>query len=75
MGLHSHNDADDRRPPKISNSGLSPFVCPQLYQPAYGKVLATIFATRRQAGHEPRRKDKKLVSGLLEVCCQLNLFL
>ena len=54
MGLHSHNDADDRHPPKISNSGLSPFVCPELYQPAYGKVLATIFATRRQAGHEPK---------------------
>jgi hypothetical protein len=27
----------------ISNSGLSPLACPELYQPAYSKVLTTYF--------------------------------
>ncbi|KAJ7850768.1 hypothetical protein B0H14DRAFT_2581757 [Mycena olivaceomarginata] len=40
-------------PPKISNSGLSPLAQPELYQPAYGNVLATIVAPHRQAGYEP----------------------
>ena len=35
----------------ISNSGLSPLTCPELYQSAYGIVLALRFAVA-QTGHE-----------------------
>jgi hypothetical protein len=36
---------------RISNSGRSPLTCPELYQSAYGIVLALRFAVA-QTGHE-----------------------
>ncbi|KAJ7453133.1 ankyrin repeat-containing domain protein [Mycena latifolia] len=42
----------EQGPSKNSNSPRASFVWPELYQSAYGNVLATIVANRRQTGYE-----------------------